>query len=57
MAQEVQARFILVKTLARFAFAALVLAATAAHAQPGTNKTPTHGVQGNDYNWMEGGGG
>jgi hypothetical protein len=59
----------LIKTIARFVVAAMILAAVSAHAQtrtdaaisahpqPGIHKAPSRGGQGNDHNWLQGGGG
>ncbi len=69
MSRETSVIVFLVKTISRFAVAALILAAVSAHAQvrndaaasahplPGIHKAPSHGGQGNDYNWLQGGGG
>ncbi len=69
MEQEANMTAFVVKSVSRFVFAALVLAAMSAHAQPRNDaavsahaqpvmhKAPSHGGQGNDYNWLAGGGG
>ena len=69
MAQEPTLTVFLIKTIARFVVAAMLLAAVSAHAQtrtdaatsahpqPGIHKAPIRGGQGNDYNWLQGGGG
>ena len=51
-------RYFVFKTLVRAAFAAVVLGAAAAHAQPPSSPATHHSAnQGGDYNWMAGGGG
>jgi hypothetical protein len=61
VARKVYGGFFVAKALARFLFAALVLAAAAAQAQPQQQPRPDravhHGNQGNDFNWLAGGGG
>jgi hypothetical protein len=69
MEQETNVTVFIVKTVSRFVFAALVLAAMSAHAQtrrdaatsanpqPGIHNAPSHGARGNDFNWLAGGGG
>ena len=63
MARKVYGGLFIAKALARFLFAALVLAAAAAQAQPQQQPQPRpdralhHGNQGNDFNWLAGGGG
>jgi hypothetical protein len=57
MANETYGRYFLIKTLARAAFAAVVLAAAAAHAEaPRFGTQHQGGNQYNDYNWLAGGG-
>jgi hypothetical protein len=57
MANETYGLF-LIETLARAAFAAVILAAAAAHAEAPKFGTQHHdGNQNNDYNWLAGGGG
>jgi hypothetical protein len=57
MAHEGYGGLFMAKRLARFAFLALVLTAAAAQAQPRPDRAPHHGNQGNDFNWLQSGGG
>jgi hypothetical protein len=64
MTQDVYGPFFVLKALIRAAFAALVLGAAAAHAEPANfhaqhqgDRQGNLGNQGNQYNWLVGGGG
>jgi hypothetical protein len=57
MTPEVYGRFFVIRTLARAAFAAVVLAAAAARAEPPRGATQHQVGQGNDNNFLAGGGG